>query len=74
MNEVNRDVGFEILEGLRELRRGEHGRVINVPDVVRIRMEEERIARRIAGRPMDRRPKRCAGGNDGAPIAGAPPI
>ncbi len=40
MNEVNRDVGFEILEGLRELRRGEHGRVINVPDVVRIRIED----------------------------------
>ena len=40
MNEVNRDVGFEILEGLRELRRGEHGPVINVPDVVRIRKED----------------------------------
>ncbi|MCE2441494.1 MAG: hypothetical protein J4F39_18980 [Candidatus Latescibacteria bacterium] len=74
MNELNRDVGFEILEGFRELRRSEHGRVINVPDLIRNRMEEERIARRIAGRPMDRRPMRCAGGNDGAPIAGAPPI
>lgn len=39
MNKVNRDVGLEILEGLRELRRGEHGRVIEVPDVIRIRKE-----------------------------------
>ncbi|MDE3001574.1 MAG: helix-turn-helix domain-containing protein [Gemmatimonadota bacterium] len=39
MNEIKRDVGLEILEGLRELRRGEHGRVINVPDVIRIRKE-----------------------------------
>ena len=39
MNSVKRDVGREILEGLRELKRGEHGRVINVPDVIRIRKE-----------------------------------
>ena len=39
MNEVKRDVGREILDGLRELKRGEHGRVINVPDVIRIRKE-----------------------------------
>lgn len=39
MNEFERDVGSEILEGLRELKRGEHGRVINVPDVVGIRKE-----------------------------------
>ncbi len=39
MTTVKRDVGSEILEGLRELRRGEHGRVINVPDVIRIRKE-----------------------------------
>lgn len=39
MNTVERDVGLEILEGLRELRQGDHGRVINVPDVIRIRKE-----------------------------------
>lgn len=39
MNRVSRDVGLEILEGLRELRQGEHGRVIEVPDVIRIRKE-----------------------------------
>lgn len=39
MNEMKRDVGLEILEGLRELRRSEHGRVINLPDVNRIRKE-----------------------------------
>lgn len=32
-----RDIGEEILEGLREIKRGDHGRVINVPEVSRIR-------------------------------------
>ena len=32
-----RNVGLEILEGLRELKRGEAGRVVNVPDVAAIR-------------------------------------
>ena len=39
MKEIERDVGREILEGLRELKRGERGRAINVPDVIRIRKE-----------------------------------
>ena len=39
MNEVERDIGKEVLEGLREIKRGEHGRVINVPEVIRIRKE-----------------------------------
>lgn len=34
---VNRDVGRELLEGLRELKRGEIGRVISVPSVATIR-------------------------------------
>ncbi len=37
MNKRKRDVGQEILEGLRELKSGEHGRIINVPDVAGIR-------------------------------------
>lgn len=37
MARVKRNVGREILEGLREIKRGEHGRVINIPDVARIR-------------------------------------
>ena len=32
-----RDVGREILEGLRELKGGRHGRIINVPDVGKVR-------------------------------------
>ena len=32
-----RNVGQEILEGLRELRRGEIGRVVNLPSVAAIR-------------------------------------
>ena len=39
MNEVKRDVGKEVLEGLQEIKRGKHGRVINVPDVIRIRKQ-----------------------------------
>jgi len=33
----NRDIGKEILEGLRELKRGQIGRVVNVPPVGEIR-------------------------------------
>ena len=37
MGKVKRNIGLEILQGLREIKRGEHGRVINVPDVTSIR-------------------------------------
>lgn len=37
MNEERRDIGQEILEGLRELKREEHGRIVNVPDVSSVR-------------------------------------
>jgi putative transcriptional regulator len=33
----SRDVGAEILRGLREIKRGQMGRVINVPDVGKTR-------------------------------------
>ena len=32
-----RNIGKEILDGLREIKRGEHKRVVNVPDVGAIR-------------------------------------
>ena len=32
-----RNVGLEILEGLRQLKRGEHGRIISVPSVASVR-------------------------------------
>lgn len=32
-----RDIGKEILEGIQEIKRGEHGRVTNVPSVASIR-------------------------------------
>jgi len=35
--EPKRNVGREILAGLRQLKRGEHGRVVNVPSVASIR-------------------------------------
>ncbi|HMI38116.1 MAG TPA: helix-turn-helix domain-containing protein [Steroidobacteraceae bacterium] len=37
MAKTKRDIGREILSGLRELKRGEYGRVINVPEVAGIR-------------------------------------
>jgi putative transcriptional regulator len=37
MAKTVRNIGREILDGLRELKRGEHGRVVNVPDVAGIR-------------------------------------
>mgnify|MGYP001421900168 CR=1 FL=1 len=37
MARKSRDIGVEILQGLREVKRGEYGRVINVPDIARIR-------------------------------------
>lgn len=37
MSKARRNIGREILAGLRELKRGEYGRVINIPDVASIR-------------------------------------
>ena len=37
MPRPKRAIGLEILEGIREIKRGEHGRVINVPSVSAIR-------------------------------------
>ncbi len=37
MPRVKREIGLEILEGIREIKRGEHGRIINVPSVSAIR-------------------------------------
>lgn len=37
MAREDRDIGAEILQGLREIKRGEYGRVINVPDITRVR-------------------------------------
>lgn len=37
MANSKRDIGKEILDGIREIKRGEHGRVINVPSVGVIR-------------------------------------
>jgi putative transcriptional regulator len=37
MAKAKRNIGVEILEGLREIKRGDYGRVINIPDVASIR-------------------------------------
>jgi putative transcriptional regulator len=33
MAKPKRNIGAEILQGLREIKAGEHGRVVNVPDI-----------------------------------------
>ena len=37
MAKSKRNIGLEILQGLREIKRGEYGRVIDVPDIAGIR-------------------------------------
>ena len=37
MAKGKRNIGKEVLEGIREIKRGEHGRVVNVPPVAAIR-------------------------------------
>lgn len=37
MAKTKRNIGLEILEGIREIKRGEHGRIVNVPSVASIR-------------------------------------
>ena len=37
MARAKRNIGIEILEGVREIKRGEHGRVSNVPSVTAVR-------------------------------------
>lgn len=37
MAKRKRNIGREIRDGLRELKRGDYGRVINIPDVAEIR-------------------------------------
>jgi len=37
MGPTRRNIGREILEGIRQLKRGEHGRITNLPSVASIR-------------------------------------
>ena len=37
MPKKSRNIGAEIIQGIREIKRGEFGRVINVPDVAQTR-------------------------------------
>jgi hypothetical protein len=46
MAKAKRNIGQEILDGLRELKSGEYGRVINVPDVASIRTKTGFVNRR----------------------------
>jgi putative transcriptional regulator len=39
MAKLKRDIGMEILEGIREIKDGKHGRMINIPSVSTIRQQ-----------------------------------
>ena len=49
MAKTRRDIGREILQGLREIKRGQHGRAINIPSVARIGEKTELSQERFAG-------------------------
>jgi putative transcriptional regulator len=49
MPRPKRDVGQEILNGLRELKRGEHGRAVNVPNVATVRAKTGLSQSQFAG-------------------------
>ena len=48
MANAKRDIGREILQGLREIKRGQHGRIMNLPSIASIRektgLSQERFA------------------------------
>jgi putative transcriptional regulator len=48
MAKGKRDIGREILEGLREIKRGRHRRVVNLPSAARIREKTELSQERFA--------------------------
>ena len=48
MPKEKRDIGGEILSGLREIKRGEFGRVITIPSIARIRTETRLSQARFA--------------------------
>lgn len=43
-----RNIGQEILDGIRQLKRGEHGRIVNVPSVASIREKTGRSQPKFA--------------------------
>jgi putative transcriptional regulator len=49
MARSKRNIGQEILSGLRELKRGEHGRVVNVPNVATVRAKTGLSQSQFAG-------------------------
>lgn len=56
----NRDIGKEILEGLRELKRGQIGRVVNIPPVREIRRKVGLSQSRFAAPGQNRLVSICA--------------
>ena len=49
MAKAKRNIGMEVLQGIREIKRGEHGRVVTVPSVSSVRertgLSQSRFAR-----------------------------
>ncbi len=49
MTKARRNIGREILDGLREIKRGDYGRVITIPSVTSIREKTGLSQARFAG-------------------------
>jgi len=54
MAKAKRNIGREILEGLSEIKRGEYGRVVNIPDVAGVREKTGLSQSRFAACPFGR--------------------
>jgi putative transcriptional regulator len=73
MAKAERDIGRGILRGLREVKRGKHGRVINIPSVASIRektgLSQERFAPLLGGSTRALQDWEKAGGQRHARLA-----
>ena len=74
MPKAKRNIGQEILEGIRQLKRGEHGRVMKVPSVTGIRertgLSQPRFAELLGVSEPARTSRRCLAQTSGglAPV------
>ena len=62
MAKAKRNIGQEILDGIRQLKRGEHGRVANAPSVTRVR-EQTGLSQSNFATLLGSRSERCRNGS-----------
>ncbi len=72
MSKAKREIGLRILEGIREIKWGEHGRVTNVPSVSTIR-EKTGLSQQQFARLLGSRSELSRSGSKGAVHLPVPP-